>query len=166
MDSVRCTKDASHEFTCEVEVGSDFDTPEPEAARSTQSLPAPQVPPPASPPPQSNPAVSTLVSSFPPNATVYKLPAPPIITAAVATECASQGLGFVLATLSKSKNPIVTGLTILKASYDFAMCAQKVQQQEAQRVGENYCHDLGGVVTGVITGEGPLRVNCKVESTR
>lgn len=163
MDSVRCTKDASHEFTCEVQVGSDFDMPEPEAARSTQSLPAPPVPPQAAPPPESNPAVSTLVASFPPNATVYKLPAPPI-TAAVVTQCASEGLGFVLAAVSKSKNTIVTGLTILKASYDFAMCVQKVQQAGAQRVGENYCHDLGGVVTGIVTSEGPLRVNCKVES--
>lgn len=141
-DSVRCTESSSNQFTCEVQLDSDFDTPELKTPRPASST---TVPPPPAPPPDSR-AVATLVSTFT-SKTLVHLPPPPIISAAALAKCASSELGIVLAAVTSSKSPILAVLSMAKAALDAGQCLTDVHNAAAQRNAENYCHDIGGVVT-------------------
>jgi hypothetical protein len=101
--------------------------------------------------------VSALVSTFVSRTQVQGPPAPPISAEAL-KQCASEELGIVLSVLARSKNRLVTGLTMLKASYDASKCLMKAQDNAAERNAKNYCRDLGGVVTGVDAD----KVTCEV----
>src|SRR6478735_5257080 len=110
-DSVSCTMNSAHEFTCEVQIDSDFD--------AGDAIPAPSTSPPQALP-EPNPAVSTLVSSFG-SKTVVPPPNPPLFTAATLKECASSELGVALAGATGVKNPYLAVLTMLKAGFDTGM---------------------------------------------
>ena len=64
----------------------------------------------------------------------------------------------MLSVLARSKNHLVTGLAMLKASYDAYKCLTNAQDNAAERNAKNYCHDLGGVVTSVDAD----KVTCEV----
>lgn len=64
----------------------------------------------------------------------------------------------MLSVLARSKNRLVSGLTMLKASYDASKCLVKAQDNAAERNAKNYCRDLGGVVTSVDAD----KVTCEV----
>lgn len=156
-DPVRCSRDSSNHFTCEVRIDADLATPKPVAVDAPQPASAAPAPPVTPRPAEQNPAVSTLVSTFVSRTIVQAPPAPPISGAAL-KECASEELGLVLALLNKNKNKFVTALTLGKAALDTYMCLKEAQDQAATRNAENYCRDLGGVVTSVDAD----KVSCEV----
>lgn|GEM_PF-6122601 len=64
----------------------------------------------------------------------------------------------MLSVLARSKSRVVTGLAMLKASYDAYKCLTNAQDTAAERNAKNYCRDLGGVVTSVDAD----KVTCEV----
>jgi len=143
-DSVRCTGNSSQQFTCEVQLDSNFDTDEPVC--TAPAAPATALPPQSAPPPTENPAVSTLVSTFV-SKTLVRLPPPPVISAAALAKCASSELGVALAVATTGKSAILTVLSVAKAALDAGKCLTEAHDEAAQRNAEHYCRDIGGVVT-------------------
>jgi len=156
-DSVRCVADSPYTFSCEVLLDSDPDpltceAPEPEAA--------PVLPPQtSSPAPASSPAVSSLVSSFV-SRTAMQPPPAPLVSGAALLKCGSELASVVLAAVVP-KNPVLAGLTMLKASFDVSRCLALAHNDASQRNAEDYCLAQGGVVLGD-QGE---NVICEVRET-
>lgn len=138
-DSVRCNTDSPNSFTCEVQLDANetltCEAPEPEPASA---------PP---PPPPPSPAVSSLVSSFT-SRTVVRAPPAPLLDVAALLKCASSELSMALA-LTSGKSPLISALTMLKASLDTSTCLTLARNEAAQRNAEAYCVGQGGVVVGV-----------------
>jgi len=134
-DSVRCTADSAHKFSCEVQLDSQFEAEELAAS-------------PLSPPPPSEPAVSTLVSSFV-SKTLVPAPPAPLISGAALLKCASSEISLVLAA-GAGKGTIMTGLAMIKAALDAGTCLTRAHDDAEQRNAENYCAAQGGVVKGVV----------------
>jgi len=86
--------------------------------------------------------VSTLVSK-----TLVHLPPPPLLSGAALAKCASSELGVALAAVNTGRSAIVTALTMAKAVLDAGRCLTDVHNDAAQRNAENYCRDIGGVIT-------------------
>jgi hypothetical protein len=138
-DSVRCTKDAANQFTCDVQIDSHFDAPDPPS------------------PPETSPAVTSLVSIFT-SKTLVTMPATPLLTAAGVKECASSEFGMGLAVAARVKNPVVHALLAMKAAVDTIVCLADVQKDAAERTAESYCLEIGGAVTSVASN-----VTCEVQ---
>jgi len=164
-DSVRCTEDSAHRFTCEVELDSDFESLTCEAADAEraasgappQPRPAPppgQAPAPATGPappgpvsPASSPGVSRLVSTFV-SRTAFSVPAAPLVTGAALVECASSEAGVVLAAAGRGKSVTLAALTMFKAALDLGHCLADARDRAAQRNAEEFCASRGGTVVG------------------
>jgi hypothetical protein len=120
------------------------------------------LPPPVSSPapaPASSPAVSSLVSSFV-SRTVVQPPPAPLVSGAALLKCGSELASVVLAA-AVPKNPVLAGLTMLKASFDASRCLALARNDANQRNAEDYCTAQGGVVVGV-QGE---KMICEVRET-
>lgn len=152
-DSVSCTMDSAHKFTCEVQVDSDFDTPEPVVSPAPPAAPAP--------PQESSPAVSQLVSSFG-SKTVPPPPSPPIFTVEAIKECASSALGVASAAATGVKLPYLAVLTMFKAGLDAAMCLAQSHNHAVIRSAQNYCVEQGNTVLGSDANS----VTCQRESAK
>ena len=154
-DSVRCTADSPNQFSCEVQLDSDFETltceaaepGPPPAAASSSPTPAPALAPsaPPLPPSASNLAVSALVSTFV-SRTLVSVPQAPLISGAALLSCASSELSVVLAAAA-GKGPILKVVSVFKAALDASSCLTQARNQAGQNNVENYCAGQGGILT-------------------
>jgi len=70
-----------------------------------------------------------------------------MISGAALAKCASSELGIALAAATTGKSAILAALSMAKAVLDASKCLTDAHDEAAERNAENYCHDIGGVVT-------------------
>jgi hypothetical protein len=151
-DTVRCSFDSAHTFTCEVDMGPD---PSP-AVGSSQPAPGPSAP------PALDPAVSALVGSY----TRVVLPTPdvPYLTGKALADCASSEAGVFLA-LAATAGPLAA-VAAFKIGFDEGKCIAVEHNNATTTAGQQEaaadCASRGGAVSEV---NGDTTV-CEVQVSR
>ena len=152
-DSVACTQDSSHVFTCHAALDTELNVPEPPVESPPPSRSAER--------PASESVVSTLVERYtrtiPPQSAPY-------FTAEAVMNCASSGIGVVLAAIA-NKGPALGALIAFKAGYDIAKCVADEHDHASQaattRKVREICAAAGGEVTAVLGDKSTCEVRAK-----
>jgi hypothetical protein len=148
-DSVRCSADANHTFTCEVDIGPD---PAPASSASVSSASAASASTQvvsAGPQQSENPAVSSLVGSY--KTVVLPTVDEPYLTASALSSCAGNEASILLALAAKGP---LAALAMFKASFDTSKCLalehNSANAAASLRERADYCSEQGGTVTSVV----------------
>jgi hypothetical protein len=149
-DSVRCTQDSNHAFTCQVELGPEPAAPDLASASSPPVASATAQPVGPAPEHAENPAVASLVRRY--ETVVLPAVSQSYLTASAVTNCAANEASILLA-LAVKAGPVAV-LAAIKAGFEASKCLS-IEHNNAMvaasvRERADYCAERGGTVTSVV----------------